>query len=227
MQTTITTFLSPVLAQNLPNFGGANVVRIPPAPLLERYLYEQPWSLMAVCIIAAVAAAYVFTQKRRARFAITAILVGLCLAGLNWLSATFVTTVRERCRELTKRVVAYTLAGDSASLSPLLRSDVIVRPFALSRERLLDAVSTRMRSTYAVNDSSILSLAATIDSPGAVRTQIHLRVTPQESLYAVPTGSWWILTWQRHEPGGPNAWLLTQIECQQIDGVGNPSTINP
>ncbi|MGE4198891.1 MAG: hypothetical protein AB7G11_17420, partial [Phycisphaerales bacterium] len=140
--------------------------------------------------------------------------------------ASVVTTPGERCMRLTRAAIRHVLAPDAAALSPLLRADLVVRPFSLSKDAVLSAVATHMAGDYAVQSSSILSLRAVQDSADAVRTQVHLRATPRSALYNVPTGSWWILTWQR-DPVGESPWVVTQIECQHIDGVSNPASVRP
>lgn len=193
--------------------------------MVERVLFEQPWALMFVLVAAGVVGALACVRQGRRKLAPLVLIAGLGLAAVNFGVATAVTTSRERCVELTRETVKAVIAADATALAPLLRSDLVVRPFGLSRDGVLAAVVRYMKGEYAVKSSSIQSLSATQDSADAVRTQLHIRVTPENSMYGYPPGSWWILTWQR-SPGTDN-WLLTQIECQQIDGVNDLSGVRP
>jgi len=178
-------------------------------------------------VLTTIGAASLWYLARHGRRRLGYLLLGTCLtlAAANYLLAALVTTTRERIASLTRETIRHVIAGDPASLGPLLRSDVVVYPFGITHDRLLDLVATSMRGIYAVKDVSILELVAVEDSPSAARSQVHLRVTPSQQIYAFPTASWWMLTWQRDRETG--SWLISRIECQEIEGVGNLETIRP
>lgn len=202
----------------------ADVPRLPGSPLLDRFVFEEPWISSAMLIALGVAAWYALRNHERRAWRVPALLIGLSLAVVNIAVALIVTTPRERCIELTRNAVEYVVMGDAASLGPMLRSDLVVRPLGYSRDRVLDRASTVMRGEYAVKDHQMSDLSATQDSENAIRTQVRVRATPTNGLYAYPIGSWWILTWQK-AAGTSDTWVITQIECQQIDGVSDVGSL--
>jgi hypothetical protein len=78
---------------------------------------------------------------------------------------------------------------------------------------------------YAVKDHSIAFARAVVDSPTIARSQLRVRVTPASAVYSSVIGSWWILHWAREGPAGE--WRITALECQSIDGIGDPQGIRP
>jgi hypothetical protein len=202
----------------------AQVQRIPSAPLLERLLFEQPLILIGLCIILGVAGAIACVRRGKQRRAPLALAGGLVLAGAIYAIASAVETDREKCMQLTRDAVKYVTAADTTSLAPMLRSSMDVKPFGLTRDGVLALVPSSI-GKYGVKSSTISSLTAVKDSDSSVRTQVHVRVMMDATLYEFPTGSWWIITWQRSSDDAP--WLIAQIECQQIDGVGEPGNVRP
>ncbi|MBC7772821.1 MAG: hypothetical protein H7210_10030 [Pyrinomonadaceae bacterium] len=201
------------------------VQKLSAPPIIEKMAFEQPWLSMACLVAAGAAAMWFFSRTSQSRRGLLALGICLVLAAANFLASMLVTTTREEVGALTRQVITHVTAGDATSLAPMLRSDLVVYPFGMSRDRVLDLVSTSMRGQYAVKDSSVRELIAAQDSTVAVRSQFHLRATPTQAGYGFPVSSWWMLTWQRDTATG--GWLISRIECQQIDGVTNVENIRP
>lgn len=201
------------------------VQKLPSSPILEKLAFEQPWLSMVVFVAMGLVAKWFFSRQNQPRRGYLALGACLAFAAANFLLSMLVTTTRERLATLTRQTINQVVTGDAASLGPMLRSDLVVLPFGLNRDRVLEQVAVSMRGQYAVKDPSILELLVVQDSADAARSQFHLRVTPTQQMYGVPAASWWMLTWQR-DPATGN-WLISRIECQQIDGVSNIDGIRP
>lgn len=193
-------------------------------PMLEKLVFEQPWLSMLALVAAGLIAMWALSRQNQGRRGQAILAACVVLAGANYLVSVLVTTTRERISSLTREAIRHVIAGDAQSLDPLLRSDMVVHPFGITRDRVLQEVSVSMRGRYAVKSHSVLEMRTTQDSETAVRSQFHLRATPSQQLYELPVGSWWVLTWQKDATG---TWLISRIECQQVDGVGNVENIRP
>lgn len=195
------------------------VPQLPIAPLLERTLFESPWLAAAGLLIVGLVAAWLLAQQGRRRPALIAAILGPVLAALVVLTATLVTTTRERLISDTRELIAATAAADITRLESMLAPDVALRVFwvnrAHPRAELLDLVRQYPGGQTPVKSWTINQSAASIDGPNAARTQVHITTrSPSATLYDIPMGSWWRIEW-RQSPD--QTWSVRGIECLQGD----------
>ncbi|HYD00151.1 MAG TPA: hypothetical protein VEB22_02910 [Phycisphaerales bacterium] len=188
---------------------------LPSAPLLERYLLQDPLPTTIFLVIAAVIGWWWLQRLGKARPA--AIVAAACVlaAGGVLLLAKAVVTEREalvaRCTELVNDVIA-ARAGD---VSPVLRSDVTanVRPLRTEfrRDDILKMVADDEARRRGMTAANLKWVTATLDGPNVGRTQCRVQVQYSEDMWLPTT---WMLHWTRDNSQSP--WVVRLIDAQQI-----------
>jgi hypothetical protein len=200
---------------------------LPGAGLLERWLLESPWMLMAI-LVAAGAAGYWMLRRsedpRRTRRAGVALAVGSVLALVVYAVSAVVETDREKISGLTRDVVRATATGEIDRLDDLLNDDCILDAALpglgmgaqVSKQGILD----RVRAEFGPNARNgtarpvLLELQASTENPAFARTQIKLRVT--SDAWNFPLLSWWRMDWRRQADG---SWRATGIQLVSMPGM--------
>lgn len=213
-----------LLAQFFP--GDAQVDMLPQPPLLERLLFENPWPLAALFIIAAVLAGAFLHRAGKDRNAGVAAVVLLVLAGAVVAASALVTTERERLADLAKHTVDSVMAADDAAVGAVLAPDVTLillgHDTRMSRQGMLNIVASDVGRRYGVPEHRVQTVQASVDGPNVARTQMQVRAHVDRLGRAV--GSWWRLHWRRDSDG---RWTITSVEALQIDGVPRGTQIQP
>ncbi|HZW07485.1 MAG TPA: hypothetical protein VFF65_10200 [Phycisphaerales bacterium] len=187
---------------------------LPKAPLLERYLLQDPLPTAVFLVIAAVVGWWWLQRLAKPRPA--AILAAACVlaAGGVLLLAKLVVTEREalvaRCTELVSDVIQ-TRAGE---VGPVLRSDVTANIRLLRTEYRRDDILTMVTNDEGrrrgMTDANLKWVTATLDGPNVARTQCRIQVQFMDTW--MPTT--WMLHWTRDNPQSP--WVVRLIDAQQI-----------
>jgi hypothetical protein len=188
---------------------------LPADPLWERWLLESPWPAAGLLALAGVVAFAVLNRRARAGAAAGS-LVAAILAGAGViLLARFITTDRETLRARSASLVAAVASRDQALVGSLLAPTARLAkwPLALTGR---DAIVDRVGSVPAIHEWALLEAQASLDGPAVARTQIKLRITPDQT--RAPNLSWWRLDWQRDAQGH---WVVIQIEPLAIHGITN------
>lgn len=201
-------------------FGEAAVESIPGPSAWEEIVFVSPWTPAVVIAALGIVAAVVmlkFGQSQR-----RAILMGgagLALGFACVLTASLVTITREKLADQTRRLIDAAASGDAEAAGAMLSSDAklsgLWRSGTVDRTRVLRMVGEELKGRFALRDWSVGTLRSVMDSETVARTQVHVTATAKD--YAVPTGSWWILSWRRERDG---AWRVYSIQCQHVDGIG-------
>jgi hypothetical protein len=176
------------LAQQLGNLNQALDIPSPPPlpepPVLERYLFEQPWMPLGVLVLVGLVS--LFWMQHRGQAKRGGVIAGICLvlAGGLALLATLVETSRERARLATDVLVAAVAQGDGETLRRELTPDARVfhakaPAVGVSRDDIADFVSRNFSSTgmYRVSDRKIEQFQAAELADGRVQVQVKVRVT--------------------------------------------------
>lgn len=201
----------------------AAVSTLPPPPLLDRLLFEQPLPTAGGLLLAGVVAFLVINRTGEGRRALIAGGIAVLLAGGVLLVGVLVTTTRERLQARTVELIDAAATADIPRLEPLLSPDVRLglweRDLAAGRGRVLDSVKDYVGTRYKVKEHSVAWTSATVDGPNVARSMVRVRVRTEATMYDFPTGSTWRIDWRLE--GGE--WRASGIRCLQIDGVGAPS----
>ncbi|MDX2016295.1 MAG: hypothetical protein SFY95_01490 [Planctomycetota bacterium] len=188
---------------------------LPTGPLWERWLLESPWPTAGLLVLAGLVAFALLNRAGRAGAAIASALTALALGAGVIVLANIVTTEREALRARSFSIVAAVAARDQALVGTLLAPNARLTkwPLALTGR---DAIVERVGSVPAIHEWALLEAQASLDGPAVGRTQIKLRITPDQT--RAPNLSWWRLDWQRDAQG---QWVVIQIEPLAVHGITN------
>ncbi len=198
---------------------------LPAAPLLERFLFEQPWLPMAILGVLAIIAIMAFAgrNQRRRGFVVAGVLAA-CAAGVYVVSM-LVTTERETLIERTKVAIGAVADVDVATLREVLLEDAYFRsegdivrvvPSIDGRAEIIDQVERYLQNRYRVTSWDIHDRQATIDGPNTGRTLV--RVGVDSDSFSRTHYSWWRLHWER---GPDGLWRCFELEPLWIQLVGS------
>lgn len=195
----------------------ASAPRLPEAPLLERWLYEAPWTPAVALVVLGVVAAVLLMRMQRPRvlFALVTLAASLALAGFLVLVAARVETTRELLARRTGDLVRAVLSADAATvdreLSPGFALTLLGRSSGRNRAYVVGAVRGDIAQRYGAKSSELRWVRASVDGPGAARTQVS--VLAQSELLGAPTPTVWMLSWRTD---GQGRWMVTRLEAQEI-----------
>ncbi|MEO1278914.1 MAG: hypothetical protein AAFV77_08165 [Planctomycetota bacterium] len=198
---------------------------LPPAPLLERFLLEQPLLPAIILGLLAVVAFIAFSNsgKRKVGLAVAA---GLVLAaGAVYLTATLVTTTRETLLERTAELIGSTASADTAALARVLTDDASLNssgdlartiPSIDNVPSILSRVDQALSREFVIDRWVLADRQATLDGPNTGRTLV--RVGVDGSNFSRTHYSWWRLHWER---GSDGEWRCYEIEPRWVQFVGS------
>lgn len=198
---------------------------LPPAPLLERFLFEQPLLPMAVLALLALIAVIAFASRNQRRRGVLVAVVLVALAGGVYLLATLVTTEREELLERTEALIGATANVDRAAMGGLLTEDASLRTTGAlervlasidGRDSIISRASQSLEGRYRVNTWEILDRQATTDGPNVGRTLVRVGVDVDG--FSRTHYSWWRLHWER---GPDGQWRCFELEPLWILGGGS------
>jgi hypothetical protein len=211
---------------------------LPPAPLWERLILENPWPTAGVLAILAIATMGIMSRTKAdgdRRFAGLPLrtIIALALAilgGIVLAVGTAITTDREALRAGTARLVDVTARSDTAALERMLSEDVRLRlPAGLPgggrngasvpRETILTMVEQYLgpQGRYPLREHRIAEIQATLDGPRVARAQVRIRVVPEAT--ALPYTSWWRIDWRKDGEGEAAVWRVIGIEPLVLPGA--------
>lgn len=190
-------------------------------PMLERMVLESPWLAVAGLALLGLLAGWLLAKQGRRRAAIAATISGPALAAAVAITASVVTTTRERLIADTRELIATTAAADITRLESFLAPDLTLRVFWVNRNHtrteVLDLVRQYPGGQTPVKSWQINESSASVDGPNAARTQVHITTrSPSATLYDIPMGSWWRIEWRKN-PAPDDTWSVRGIECLQGD----------
>jgi len=198
---------------------------LPPAPLLERFLFEQPLLPLAVLGLLAVIAGIAFASRNQRRRGVLVAGVLVALAGGVYLMSTLVTTEREELLARTEVLIGATARVDSTVLRDILTENASLRTTG-DIERVLASIEGRaeilsrahqnLQGRYQVTQWAIVDRQATIDGPNVGRTLVRVGVDVEG--FSRTHYSWWRLHWER---GPDGQWRCFEIEPRWIFGAGS------
>lgn len=208
---------------------------LPDPPVLEMYLFENPYPLAIGLLVIGFAAHTLLRRGSAGRgepgpgsYAPLSIAV---LGALGvYLASVLVTTHGERVKQRSLELVDAVATADTASVRGLLAEDAILSPgeglgripSATDRAQIIDAVERSIGPVVRVREHTVRSVTASIDGPDYARTQLMVRVTVESALFTAPNGSWWRLHWRLENPGDPEPdWRVIQIEPVFIQGLSS------
>ena len=207
------------LAQ-LGNFINPDIPALPDPPPLERYLLEQPLVPVVVLLLAGIVAVFALRNAGKPKAGVLALVAAALAASCVVLTATMVTTSREDLLARQDTLVGAVADAEIDTLDRLLSPDARMPPVripmlsgGLSRERILSTVASTTGGAYPVGDFGIVERQAVIDGANAARTQIHVRVEPEN---AGGTFVWFQIAWRLDPQEG---WRAVEIEPLFMSGV--------
>lgn len=220
-----------LLAQSDPN--GARTDSSLVAPLQEsfdptRYLFDNPWPLAGLLVAVAVGLVWWFNRQGKAKEGVRWAALCGALAAAAVLTGRLVTTQREVLMAQTRQLISVTAKADLVVLEPLLAREIVLtlpgNSAAFSRGQILDLVRKYPGGQYPVESVSIDSVQAVLDGPSIANAQVHVRTSaPEATLYDFPVGSWWKIGWRRDG----DRWVVSSLQCLQIDGVSPGTSVSP
>lgn len=202
------------LAQN--PFAIASPQPLPTAPLWETYLFEQPWPLVAILLVVALAV----LLKGRGRFRAAIPVAALSLAAGVFIASAMVTTAREKIRTSTKNLVEAVINCNTNVLDAELDPDAKLLSFqhgaGVGKEEIIAEVHRDFAKggQFAIKDFGILELDASQDGQRVGRSLVKVRAT--SAALGVPVFSWWLLDYRLDSSG---TWRVIRVEPQSISGV--------
>jgi hypothetical protein len=198
---------------------------LPAAPLLERFLFEQPWLPMAILGVLAVVAVIAFAgRNQRRRGLIVAGTLVAAAAGV-YLVSTLVTTERERLLERTRVAIGAVAAVDVAMLREVLSDNVFLRsdgdiarvqPSIDGRDAIIDQVERQLGNRFRITSWDVHDRQATLDGPNTARTLVRVGVDGDN--FSRTHYSWWRLHWER---GPDGVWRCFELEPLWIQFLGS------
>lgn len=202
-----------------------NIERLPPSPLLERFLFEQPLLPVIVLGLLAAVALVAFSRRGQKKRGIAVAGVLAAVAGAVYLAATMVTTTRETLLERTRELIGATARADTGAVRALLTDDASLHTSGDIRRvlppiddvvALLDGVDQYLGREYRLSSWEILDQQATVDGPNVARTLV--RVGVDGDVFSRTHYSWWRLHWTL---GADGQWRCFEIEPRWIQFVGS------
>jgi len=192
---------------------------LPPAPLLERWLLQDPLPTVILLAICAAVGWWWLNRVGRARAGATAGAACLLAAGGVLLLARLVVTERESLAARCTALVNATIDGRDAEVAGFLRSDALASVPQVNIEWSRDELLRRIREGEAhrrgADKADLRWVTSTIDGPTAARTQVRVQARMMDTW--LPTT--WMISWARNDPASP--WQVRRIEAQQI-GLSPP-----
>lgn len=196
---------------------------LPGPPLYERFLFEQPWPLIAVLLAVAVVGWWILAQRGRARASWVTPLVCLAAAAGVWLLATLVTTEREQLADRSRELVDALAEVDLNRVEGMLDSRVSLylfdAPDGRNKQAILSAAEEYLGRRYTLVSHQVHDVRAQVRGQGLGRTQVRVEATAEGS--RTPNMSWWQLDWVRSSPDEP--WRVSAIEPLWIRGLADPT----
>lgn len=220
-----------LLAQTDPNGAQTGTLRVAPLResfIPEHYLVENPWPLAGLLVVTAVGLIWWFNQQGKAKDGVRWATLCIVVAAAALLAANLVTTTRETVIAQTRQLIAVTAKADVASIEPLLGREIILslpgNSAQFSRGQILDLVRKYPGGQYPVESVSVDSVQAVLDGGSVANVQAHVRTrVPEATMYDFPVGSWWKIGWRRDG----DRWVVSSLQCLQIDGVGPGTSVSP
>ncbi len=198
---------------------------LPPAPILERYLYESPTVPAALLVILGLAVLIWGLKREKKAPPMIAALVLFGLALSAYFVASKVTTAREVLKQKSAELVDDVATSDANGVRTLVSETIRVGPsdnasgFARSipkitgRDQLESVMSLRMGQRGSlVGSHQVLETRAGLDGPSIGRTLVRVRVRGPNDGYI--NHSWWEIEWRK----SGETWLATRIEAIWIQG---------
>lgn len=198
---------------------------LPSPPLIERFLFEQPLMPVMVLAVIAIVAAVAFARLGRRRRGLLVAGVLAAIAGGVYVTASLVTTQRERLLEQTEALIGAAATLDIATLQGLLSEDARlatsgdiarVLPSIDGRADIIDQAERSLRGQARISDWQIRDRQATIDGPNVGRTLV--RVGVDGDAFSRTHYSWWRLDW---EMGPDGQWRCYVVDPRWIQFVGS------
>lgn len=198
---------------------------LPPAPLLERFLFEQPLLPVVVLGLLAVIAVIAFASRNQRQRGVLVAGVLALLAGGVYLVSTLVTTEREELLERTEVLIGAAASVDSVVLRDILTENASLRTTGAiervlasieGRTEIINRASQSLEGRYQVTEWEIVDRQATIDGPSVGRTLVRVGVDVDG--FSRTHYSWWRLHWER---GPDGQWRCFEIEPRWILGAGS------
>lgn len=202
------------------NDGQGLVQALPSPPMLDRYLFEQPWPVgVGSAALGVLGATLVLRRGGKVALAAVSVVAGALICGAVFVTAAMVETPREVIGARTRQLVDAVVSADTARTGALLASDVRLvyagtSPAGLERGAILNRMEAFRNGPLSVRQHSIRRMQAHMDGAQIGRTQVQVMVEPEATRF--PTYSWWRLDW-RQEPDGE--WRVFWIESLAIDGL--------
>ncbi|QQS08064.1 MAG: hypothetical protein IPK69_08610 [Phycisphaerales bacterium] len=206
----------------LPGTGLTVPTPLPSPSIVQHNLFEQPWIVVALALVAGVVLAMVLNGRGKGRAALMAFLVSGLVAGGVFLASEAVTTPREKIDQSARALVAAVAAGDATGMGERLTSDATMRawlfPIEVDRDRIIDEASKRFGDgEFRLSSWSIEELQASQAGPEVGVVQVKIRAVPARD-GTIAHFSWWRLD-LRLEGG---EWRVRHVEPISVQFVTNP-----
>lgn len=190
---------------------------LPGPPLLSGWVFESPLA-PAIIVLVGGALAFAVLRARNPTAARASLVAAVVLPVVLFVSASMVTTDRERIIERAADLVAATATADAPRLGALLAEGcTLIEPGSrseLERGELLGAVSSRIPS-FEIREHAVKETQAVVDNDRFARVQIKVFVS---SKLGGPNNSWWHLDYEKDASG---AWKVTRIKPLAISGMNS------
>jgi len=219
---TVAGVASPALAQ----LGEAYSPPEVHTPVLQLWLFEKPAMPMVVLVVVGLAA--MLSMRRSGKPRPGLITLGVCVlvaAGL-FVSASVVTTDRERVSAVSRSIIEAVAGNDQRAAGELMRPTVSLRmsfgATAESRESLLNQIG-RLHTEATVRGARVLDTRVDVRSPTVAVAYVRVKVEGNVSGFPIPPYSWWKMSYAIDGEPSSHGWRLAAIEPLWIVGVDNPA----
>jgi hypothetical protein len=184
------------------------------AGILDRYLFENPWPLVVVLLVVAIALGWKgLTEGDAPKRNVALVLAGLAAAA--GLAGSLVTTAAEEARAVVERLVAHATSGDTAAMLAELSPNCLLhygRPENPGVQRSVWEPSLGLlRGQYSIESNRITALSA--ESVSSTAATVELSNATVVSIFGAPMpNSWWFRV--AKQPDG--TWKIERIAALRI-----------
>ncbi len=199
------------------SFEQPDFAPLPDPPVLEAYLFENPWPLVGLLAVLALIVLVLLVQRDKARLGLAAAGALVLAAGGAFLTARTVQTDRETIRARAHELVDAVAAVDVGALDDLLAPDMTYRGIPVAsgewnRQQTIDNVERYIGGVPGLTSHDTRDVQVLLQGPNVAVSQIRVVVVPKT--FEVSQGTWWRVDWAREN----DRWRVTGVRPLWIAG---------
>lgn len=187
-------------------------------PILEHFLLEQPWPMVGLLLIVAVAVV-VINRASLTRKAILSAVACLLLAMIVYLVAKAVVTERESLINAAAELAQQVETGQADAIRKSLDEQAVITDPAgrvLVASNLILSIIEKKQAEYDFGSHTIADARAAINSVGSGKTYLRVRSTMGQG---GTESTEWLIDWRRDKDG---RWRVRELRWLKWRGLDPP-----